>query len=1403
MRKAAFVGVALACVAVSARAGEFRGRLLVGDRPAVGVTVTAVPYETPFEEAQREARRGTAPLAIASVASGADGVFVLSVPAPATGRSFRLKMEGAGVVPIVSAGVYDASESEDLGDEPLAPASKLAGRVVDDKGKPIPGAEVTLASRGGPGGPFGGPFGGGPGADILSVPRTTLTGIDGSFRFDDARAQNNRLTVEAKGFATTEVTNVREGALPRPIALQPGLSLSGVVRASGKPAKGVLVRFEGKSDSRWVETGNDGSFRLADLPAGGGGSLVADGGEQGLAELRGLSLPEATAQRVPLALAAPAAIDGRVVDAKTGRPIPRVKVLARSGSRIGVARSSADGRYRIAGLLPNRYRVEADDARYVRYERANIVVLAGTAEKVDLPLTAGATLSGRVVDEDGRPIANARGRLAPAGEGGIRAFMRQQRGGERGAFRTGKDGAFKASRLPPGDGQSLTVSHPDYESRTLGGLSLPAGGARTGVSVVLARGLSLAGVVKDGEGNPVAGADVFMNQARTFRGGRGGMAVQMNLVGGPESRERATTGADGRFEFKGLAKGDYMLAARKQGFSEAILDPAKVAEDAEPVELVLAAGASISGLVVDSNGQPAEGYFVQIRPRSGGDSPMRGLGPGGPGGRGATGADGFFSIDGLHAGEAYDLLLMSPDGPGPRREGVTAPAEGVELVVPGKGRIAGRVVEAASGQPVSDFEIAFNPDRSARGGGMVVRFAAGPGGGRRGPGQREQLHSEDGSFVLDEISPGTWEVNVDAKGYQAGRVGGVVVESGQTKDGVLVKLSRGSGIRGRALDATTGRPLPDVRVTAETAGGQMRMLALDLLNGGGGVPTDADGVFEIDGLSQGRYIVGAEHPDYSDASQMVEVKEGLAAVELRLHAGGVLGGMVISETQRPLEGARVALEPAGEGGFGGGRRGPLDDGKSGVTDAQGRFRFDHLPAGRYRVSAAMRDRATPPLDVVLQASEARDDLRLQLQAGATIRGVVSGLPQGSRTNVNVTATGPESYFAATRTGADGAFELGGVPAGAITLRATAGDLLSGGMRSATALVSVPEGQGDVAAEITFDVGFSLSGTVTRGGQPVPDAFVAANLRGGGGMSASSRTDASGGYHLEGLKEGDYNVMTSAGGKPQELRISGDATLDIVVPVARLAGVVVEAASKQPLAEAIVDAADESPAQTGGPRVMRGSATDSNGRFAIEDLEPKAYTLTARRAGFQYEKRQFTAAEAGSDELVIELQRGEGIGVQARDGIFGVPLRGLQARVLDASHTPVFTGNVELDSEGRGEIPSVKPGQYTVMLDASGYAPITVQVSVPAPLVSVAMTPGGNIEVHAGPAALAARSAQLLDGNNLPYAFAIFAQPGRIDLNAPVRRVENVAPGRYTLSYAGAKPQSFTVAEGQTTVIELP
>jgi hypothetical protein len=41
------------------------------------------------------------------------------------------------------------------------------------------------------------------------------------------------------------------------------------------------------------------------------------------------------------------------------------------------------------------------------------------------------------------------------------------------------------------------------------------------------------------------------------------------------------------------------------------------------------------------------------------------------------------------------------------------------------------------------------------------------------------------------------------------------------------------------------------------------------------------------------------------------------------------------------------------------------------------------------------------------------------------------------------------------------------------------------------------------------------------------------------------------------------------------------------------------------------------------------------------------------------------------------------------------------------------------------------------------------------------------------------------------------------VQAPVRLVENFAPGRYTAVLGGGKAESFTVAEGRTTVVEFP
>jgi hypothetical protein len=1407
----------------AAHAGEIRGRILAGDAPAGGVTVAAVPYEAPEVEARRLARGGETPKPLATAVSQPDGTFTLAVAA-AGPAAFRVLAQGGGLAPAWLGGTYDASESDDLGEHALAKAQALAGRVTNATGTAVAGAEVALV-------PGGAGRGGDP--EVTPAPRTTTTAADGSFRFDEAAPDGNRLTVEAKGYAALGLAGVRAGTM-RPIVLGPGVSVTGaVLRADRKtPVGGALVRFESEAvATHWTEAAADGSFRLVDLPPRPG-MVVADGGEAGIGEASTAGTP--TAPRLAVIVSPPPTLSGRVVDAKTRAAVARVRIAVDDGTRTRLTRSGPDGAYEVRGLVPQRrYRLRADEPRYTPFVRDGILLATAEKKRLDVPLLLAASLAGRVVDEDGKPVAGALGRLVTGGPNAFAARLRELRGGQgqRLIFRTAADGTFKASRLVPGEDQRLTVMHPDFEPHSTGGLSLAPGATKTGLTIVLRRGLSLAGVVRDEAGHAVAGAQVELGPARAFGGGfaggfgggfgggpgggpgggagpgpgaRGGF-----LAGRGAARGRATTAADGAFEVKGLSEGEYTLSVAKEGYASERVEPVRVAAEAHaPVDVTLTRGASIRGTITRADGTPAEGYWVRAV-----SAETRGRPPFGPGDLRTTGADGVFSVDGLRAGDSYDLVVLGRDGLGTRREDVEAPADGLEIVLPGPGRITGRVIDAATLAPVADFQVDFAPDRSAGRGG----FGPGGGGGRAlarvaravtgagGTRDRQAVHSEDGSFVLDDVPPGTWEVVAQAEGYQTAHVGGIAIEEGGKREGVEVRLSRGNSIQGRVVDASTGTPVIDASITlippsGGGPGGGPGAAALALLSGDADNRSDADGRFVIAGLAAGAYTVMARHPDYADGSALVEVKEGPATVDLRLTAGGRIGGVVLSETNTPLGGATVSLGAGGGGGFG---RGGFGGGQSTLTDDGGRFQFTHLAAGRYTVAASLRGHQAPPVDLILQAGEVRENLSLSLASGTRIRGTVSGLPSTLQANVVVSANGPAGYAASARVGADATFELTGAPAGPINLRATAGEP-GGSMRSATTQTVVPEGQDQVQVEIVFDVGFALSGTVTRNGQPVDVAMVTAALQGGGGRTASGRTNASGGYRLEGLVQGTYDVtvMPPGGGRPQRqsVTVADDTTLDVTIPTARLSGVVVEAGSRQPLADASVQIA----AKDGSAPVGRGATSDSNGRFSLDDLDFVAYLLTVRKPGFEFQTREVTPSDGG-DDLVFELVHGDAIAIEVRDLAFGVPLHAVQVRAVDAQGAVAFAGMLTLDSEGRGEIPSLKAGGYAVGVYAAGYAPALLTASVPAPRIVVGLAAGGTLEIHAGPQTLAKGTArvQVVTADGQPYPFSFFSPDGRLSLSTPVRRLENLAAGRYVLQVEGGEPKPFDIQQRAVTVLALP
>jgi len=1367
-------------------AGRLRGTVVVEGRPVPGAVVSAMPLEDPFEEARRTARGEAAPEALASATAGPDGAFVLSVPAtPGRDVPFQLRVSAPGAVAALLPAVFDAAETVALGDLPLRKAFPLAGRVAGPDGKPVVGARVTLTARGR--------------IDftvtLAPVPVEAATGPDGTFRFESAASERNELVVEAAGLAAARVEAVRAGALPRPIALAPGATLPGSVKKrDGTPASGTLLRYEADGlATRWVEAGADGRFLLAGLPARRG-VVVADGGDDGFAEATSVTPgPE----RPPLAivLAPPTVLEGRTLDAATLKPVPRVKLTVGTDAAARAVRSGVDGRYRLRGLRPGETAVLADEARHVRWSRAGVRVAKGETTTLDVPLTRGASLAGRVVDEEGRPVPGAKLLLSSRAESLFSWVFSELSGDPAATIRTKGDGTFSASRLPPGPNQRLAARHPDFEDGVLGGISLAPGETLGGAVVTLRRGLVLTGTVKDPEGNPIAGAELALAWSSVQRSSLAG-SRRVGSFGGVSDLPTGRSGADGRFELRGVPPGDWALTAKAAGRATETVDPVRLARDvrADPVEVVLSPGASISGFVLRRTGGGAEGYRVFPRP-SGRPSTASLVGD-----LQETGHDGAFRVDGLRAGETYDLQLFGGTSFGQvglAKRGVPAPSDGIEWIVEGTGRIEGVAIDGRTGRPLEGFEVSFHVDNPDYGGmnPLSMRRVASSLQAQGGVDLAVVVEGADGRFVFEEVPTGKWQVAVTATGYQVGVAAGVVVEEATTTEGVEIRLLPGTVLSGRVTDERTGRGVPEARVDVFGSGGVPA-------SGGSGsrdeLVTDVEGRFLAEGLPPGKATVYVQHPDYVAGSESVVLSERGGDVAVALAPGGSLGGLVVSETRQPVPGAEVNLSgPGAKAGPGGGAT---------VTDASGRFRYEHLPPGRFKVRASVTGQSAPPVEAVLAPGGPAPDVTLVLAGGATIRGVVTGLPGGPRAGVKVSANGPNAWWASARTRTDGRFELGGAPTGTISLRANALDFATGATRFAQGSVTIAEGQPEAEAEIAFEGEGSLSGRVTRGGQVVPEARVL--LEGSRGETVGSgRPDPSGAYRIEGISPGNYVVAVHASpgtgerGVRKPVRIDGDVSVDVELPLAHLHGIVVDSATRQPVINAYVTSSLD-----GSPETLPAQTrTDTNGRFFLDGLEPGNHELKIRRNGYREALESAVATEAGGDAGTIALTRGEGLELVVTDGLYRIPLRGASLRVKEADGTVVLTTYTPLDGEGKGEVASLRPGRFTLFVAANGYATRVFEgVVVPGAPLPVSLTPGGSIEVRPGEAARAKGVATLRNALGQPHPHRTWGTEGRVSLPAfgPVL-VENLAPGSYTLSVEGVAPKGFTVTEGGRTVVELP
>src|SRR5262249_33974462 len=307
----------------------------------------------------------------------------------------------------------------------------------------------------------------------------------------------------------------RAAAQGRPVAiagaaapeLQTDVDPRGTLRLEGQvidgadaPVAGATVVL-GTTPARIATSDVGGSFHFDGLlppPY----VVVARPGQRAAGPGTGRVTP--TRQPGALRLRAAASIEVTVVGATDARPIEGAQVELR-GVEIAGAVCGRDGRARFDGVAPGNYSIAAWAGGFARsFVRVRIpgqFVAAGMVERQTLRLRVGAPVAGRVVSENGQPVAGAQVMWVSAAN----AF--EATDSRRDAVVSGAQGGFRFEALPAGTFR-FVARHEEHAPGSSQPVTLDGAAERNGVEIKLEAGAVLEGHVVAKAGGAVAGAIV-------------------------------------------------------------------------------------------------------------------------------------------------------------------------------------------------------------------------------------------------------------------------------------------------------------------------------------------------------------------------------------------------------------------------------------------------------------------------------------------------------------------------------------------------------------------------------------------------------------------------------------------------------------------------------------------------------------------------------------------------------------------------------------------------------------------------------------------------------------------------------------------------------------------------------
>ncbi|MCL4694790.1 MAG: carboxypeptidase regulatory-like domain-containing protein, partial [Candidatus Hydrogenedentes bacterium] len=751
---------------------------------------------------------------------------------------------------------------------------------------------------------------------------------------------------------------------------------------------------------------------------------------------------EATPALVPTAATpAPttgATVEGFVREQDTSRPLPGVYLVCQPDDGANSFRfgddervhTDAEGRYRIAGLSPGRYKLlcgsdwETRDPgdpqdyevqlRFVRNESVRRFEITGADAQAgpEFEAIVGETVSGFVID-DGKPVADAVVMVHGSG-----TFVN---------VRTAENGWFKAGGFPVtdevrviaekgrtrpgirveaiGEQQAIPPEPQTLVSGVAGPVTVTEGGLKN-IRLELRPGASVAGVLTDDTGNPLADVNVMArSNAKLYIGSR-----------------FAKTGEQGEFVLSGMAEGEYDLAwnPRKPGEDEhmygwtpheaLILKRIEVTWDQHLRGVQLRAntpgsepgadaGWTLAGRVRDTRGNAVEGAVVRAWE----------MGHSGTAPQTTSAPDGRFELGDVNAGPLTMLRVEHPDF-STHMDSLPEPVERpMDIVLEDWGTVSGQVRYADTGMPVTAFSVRM----------------------QKGNNQPVFVENEEGRFRLEGADAGENEVIISAEGYKETGTP-VTVLPGREVAGIDARLERGLAVEGSVVNER-GAPVEGAflfakRIPKIAAERETQLLA----------KTDAEGRFRVESLKDEYGVLSAWHADFGMGAARYDTSASGVEIVLRNNQGTVSGQVLLDGL--PAVGAEVNLMAANllspeAAAFGTPSQRVKEDGL---------FRFEDVPEGEYNVSTTIgKPTATAPMgdnnlsQKIFVEPGAETEVLLEFPvADASVEGRVlfqgKPVPQGF---VVLTVESPEGkQMHMTQLDPDGAYVIAPVAAGTATLR---------------------------------------------------------------------------------------------------------------------------------------------------------------------------------------------------------------------------------------------------------------------------------------------------------------------------------------------------------------------------------